>query len=138
VYLSRYPYLPPIYCISIVPFSHNTQESRIIGISLLTIYPLLRLEKQFSKKFKVLIFLIILIIYHNFIVTHSSFKNVAQSLNSIQEMVKDTSSCIKDNSKVLIFRNPYIHQERLYAYKHALIDKIFKKNNSFILATYGS
>ena len=56
----------------------------------------------------------------------------------MQEMVQDTKSCLKENSQLIVFGNPYTHYEALDGYKSTIVDKILKsKENNVILATYG-
>jgi len=110
----------------------------VIGVSFLTIYPLVELKKKISKNFAILSLFVILIIYNNLVSTQNIFRKTSINLKTMNEMVQDISSCLKPNSQLIIFGNPYAHYEPLYGFKTAIIDKILQlKEEDVVLATYG-
>jgi|GEM_PF-2000856 len=110
----------------------------VIGVSFFTIYPLVEIQKQFSKYFVILNLFVLVIIYNNIVSTHGYFKYTSNDLNNLKGMVQDISSCLKPNTQLIIFANPYIHYERLYGFKTAIIDKVLElKKDDVVLATYG-
>ncbi len=110
----------------------------VVGISFLTVYPIIEIKKLFSKYFSILTLLVLLIAFQNVVATYNHFIYVSNRLNNVQEMVRSISLCLQKESQLIIFGNPYVHYETLYGFKKAIIDHILKSNkDDFFLATYG-
>ncbi len=108
----------------------------IIGIALLTVYPL-HLIRQINKwLFNTMIILLALFVGIQAQWTFGYFKRVANETVQQKMMIKDIAKNVDQKGKIIIFGNPYVHNEKLFGFKTIFSD-ILKRKNVY-LATLSS
>jgi hypothetical protein len=108
----------------------------VIGIALLTIYPLAELKKFYPKLIQVATILMVGLILYRVVGTYTFFRNTAAVTKSIREMSDDLRAWAGTDSEVIVFGNSLAHFEKLYGFK-TMMDKV-EGNPSVYLALYGS
>jgi hypothetical protein len=104
----------------------------VIGISMLTIFPLEYLRKTPSVFFKVFIPLAFLVVSQQVFTTYIYFQDLSLSLHSDQEFVKQLSISSSQGQTVVVVGNPIIHYERLWGLKMAVMNLLIKNQNVFL------
>lgn len=107
-----------------------------IGVSLLAFYPISRIEKKSSKPYRIVIYLVIIILTLQLIFTGAYFVDISKRTTPIQVMVSDISHCVGQSNYLAIVGNPDLDFEALtaiYEIRNSVIH-----NDRMLLETYGS
>jgi hypothetical protein len=108
----------------------------VIGISILTVFPLSTFKFQNSKIKSIFIVCIAVIITQHIYVTYKYERGVVQETQEIGKMFEKIRNATQKNKTVIVFGNPYFHFERLFGFKTVMEKEI--KDEQVYLATYGS
>ncbi len=112
----------------------------VIGISLLTIYPLRRIKQLVPTFYPALILLLIIIVYNKAHAALVLFKDRSAHNQAEQIMIADLRFCLKNKSKFMLLANPYINYETIGSLQNSILAKeiLNINHNDFYLVTYGS
>jgi hypothetical protein len=124
--------IPQLFLYSKSGIDNHYLFPSVIGVSMLTIFPLEYLRKNSSIFFKVFIVLAFLVASQQVFTTYRYFQNLSLSWHLDQEFVKDLSFCSSQGKTVVVIGNPYIHYERLWGLKTAVMNLLNKNQNVFL------
>ena len=116
----------------------------IIGLSLLTVYPLNLIESLSEKKIKALYIvasiLIVLLAIGEYKVAKHYFIDKSHYLNNLEKMVSHPPDCLQSKeNNVLVIGNPYSYSEPLPAYREFILEgKLHLNLKNIYLGTIGS
>jgi hypothetical protein len=128
--------LPQIFLYSKSGIDNHYLFPAVIGIAIITVFPLREFEMKYQKMWIFFMVVIGVLIIQHVYVTFKYQRQVTQTTQEINDLIKDISTIAGSNKKVLIFGNPYIHFEKLFGFKTVMAQII--GNEQTYLATYGS